>query len=125
MLLPSKYTTEKPTGQTAVKPNAARRQLLLRSISLLAIPALVTFALVMFFRGNWCHGLLNLGVALLVALGLIYLPRCGRAQLVLCSISALIGLRLIYDMEMLGHAVQKALAGASCATKAEAGGRAA
>ncbi len=98
MLLPSKYTNDKPTGQTAVKPNAARRQLLLRSISLLAIPALVTFALVMFFRGNWNHGLLNLSVALLVALGLIYLPRFKRAQLVMRSISALIGLLLIYDM---------------------------
>lgn len=72
--------------------------MLLRSISLLAIPSLFAFTAVMFIMGNWGHGLLNLGVGLLVSLGIIYLPRFGKSQLVLRSISALIGLLLIYDM---------------------------
>jgi signal transduction histidine kinase/ActR/RegA family two-component response regulator len=51
----------------------------------------------MFFRGNWAHGLLNLGVGLAVAAG-VYLSRTGKIQLVLRSISALIGLLLLFDL---------------------------
>ena len=79
-------------------PNEARRRLLFLSISLLAIPALLAFAAVMFSRGNWAHGCLNLGVGLAVTIGMIGLRRFGKIQLILRSITAFIGLLLVYDM---------------------------
>jgi len=79
-------------------PNEARRRMLFLSISLLAIPALFAFAAVMFSRGHWVHGFLNLGVGLAVTIGTIGLRRFGKIQLILRSITAFIGLLLVFDL---------------------------
>jgi hypothetical protein len=95
-------TNDRQSVPAAFNPNEARRRMLLRSISLLAVPVLLAFAVVMFLRGNWIHGLLNLGVGLAVTLGIFYLPRFGKSSLILRSISASIGLLLLYDMALGG-----------------------
>jgi signal transduction histidine kinase/CheY-like chemotaxis protein len=79
-------------------PNEARRRMLFLSISGLAIPALFLFAAVMFARGHWAHGLLDLGVGLAVTVGAIGLKRFRKIQPILRSITALIGLLLVFDM---------------------------